>query len=152
MLLKNREKLRWCLKGEQTPGVPDDLWFSCCGVRQEGPQQSQLVQERRTFSAGREVKEMILRRQGLVSVRKKSSVHAGFALQCPRQGVWCAARCWRGACSLVRAAGERRCPGCDCRLPAHGGGCQRKARFAGAENAPWDRQWGSGTFFIPFTK
>lgn len=95
---QNREKLRWCLKGEQTPAVPDDLWFSCRGVRQEGPQQSQLVQERRTFSAGREVKEMILRRQGLVSVRKKSSVHAGFALQCPRQEVWCAAWCWRGAC------------------------------------------------------
>lgn len=81
---------------------------------------------------------------------------AGRALQCPRQEVWCAAWCWRGACSLVRAAWERRCPGCDsqpsCRLPAHGGGCQHKAGFAGAENPPWDRQWGLGTFFIPFTE
>lgn len=49
---ENREKLRWCLKGEQVPCIQDGLWFPCCGVWQEGLSQSQLVKERRTFLCG----------------------------------------------------------------------------------------------------
>lgn len=56
---QNRGKLRWCLKGEQAPGVQDDLWFPCCGMWQEGPSQSQLVQERRAFLQGEKWKRCL---------------------------------------------------------------------------------------------
>lgn len=147
---ENREKLRRCLKGEQTPGVQGDLWLPSCGVWQEAPSQSQLVQERRAFFVGWKVEEMFLRRQRLLSLSGRNHLSRSRARccsyqpaalhnccrpdpcpalpwQCSWQEVWCAVRCWSCACSLVRAAWERQCPGCDsqpsCRVPAQGRCC-----------------------------